>query len=80
MYFKKAFLHFQNQVVNFNLQEKDYGLHWPAIVIICCFTAYVLGLFITSGVRGFSWLDSVLGLTFVEVAVTPITYLPQVSK
>ena len=55
-------------------------LHGPVIMINVCFTVYVTGLFITAGVEGFSWLDSILGLAFVEVAMIPIPYVPQVSE
>ena len=65
--------------VYFILQEKNYGLHWPTISIICYFIVYVFGLFIAAGFGKISLLDSILSLALVELTVQPMMYLPQVS-
>ena len=65
--------------VNFILQEKNYGIHWPTISIICYFIVYVFGLFIAASFGVVSLLDSILSLALVELAVQPMMYLPQVS-
>ena len=65
-------------LINF-LQEKNYGIHWPTISIICYFIVYVFGLFIAASFGVVSLLDSILSLALVELAVQPMMYLPQVS-
>ena len=66
-------------LTNFNLQEEDYGLRWPTIIIICCLIVYVFGLFITAGFGVVSLLDSILSLALVDLVVKPVMNLPQVS-